>query len=261
MALSHRLAHLLALVALAALTGCASAPKAALVTEVDARIALAKRNVGLDYLANGRVPMATRELQQSHQLNPEDPVTVHWLGEAYRRRGLYDTAMEQFQTALLQIPADPDLRLNLAGLCVQMKRYAEAVEHSQFLIDDPTFNAPWTAFTNKGWAEFKMGKTLEARMSLEEALAFRPEYWPARLNLGIVDAQEGRKLQAIMNFEKVLERNIGPSAEAETNYRLGETYVSIGRRDKAVHYFKLAAEGAPYDRWGQQSEKYLKLLH
>lgn len=242
-------------------SGCASSGPVSPVSEEDARIALAKRNVGIDYLANGRTPMAIRELQFAHELDPDDPVTTHWLGEAYRRRGLLDKALEHMLEAAEQLPNDADLNLNLAGLYVQLKRYPEAIEHSQILIDDPTFAAPWKAYTNKGWAELQLGETQKARLSFEQALDFRPSYWPARLNLGILDSQEGRKLQAIVNFEKVLERELGRSAEAETNYRLGETYISLGRRDKAVQYFKLAAERAPYDRWGQQSEEYLKLLH
>lgn len=241
--------------------GCASSGRAPVVSPEDARIALAKRNVGIDYLANGRTPLAIRELQFAYQLNPADPVSIHWLGEAYRRRGLLDKALEHFLMALELMPEDADLRLNLAGLYMQLKRYPEAIEHSQALIEDPTFVAPWTAYTNRGWAELQLGHAREARASFGEALAFRPTYWPARLNLGILDAQEGHKLQAIVNFERVLERDLGRSAEAETHYRLGETYFSLGRRQKALRYFKLAAERAPYERWGSQSEEYLKLLH
>jgi type IV pilus assembly protein PilF len=241
--------------------GCATPSITPEQREVDHRIAEAKRNVGIDYLANGRTPMAIRELQQAHQLDPDDPATIHWLGEAYRRRGLLDKALEHFEKALELMPRDSDLLLNLTGLYIQLKRFPEAIETSQTLIDDPTFSAPWKAFTNRGWAELQLGYTPEARASLEEALAFQPAYWPARLNLGILENQEGRRLQAIVNFEKVLERNLGRSVEAETNYRLGEAYVSLGRRDKAVECFKIAAETAPYERWGQQSEEYLRVLH
>lgn len=255
---------LLALVVLLAVVGggCASTPAVSPEQqEVDLRIAVAKRNVGVDHLANGRTPMAIRELQLAFEINPDDPQTVLWLGEAYRRRGLLDQALEQMLLAQEMEPANHDLLLNLTGLYVQLKRFPDAIQTSQTLIDDPTFPAPWKAFTNRGWAQLQLGYTAEARASFEEALAFQPRYWPARLNLGILDAREGRRLQAIVNFEKVLERNIGRSAEAETNYRLGEAYVSLGRRDKALHYFKVAAEKAPYERWGQQSEEYLKLLH
>jgi tetratricopeptide (TPR) repeat protein len=242
--------------------GCASSPSVDPEQHAkDLRIALAKRNVGVDYLAKGRTPMAIRELQLAYKLNPDDPVTANWLGEAYRRRGLLDRALDHFLIAREMAPDDFDLLLNLTGLYIQLKRFSEAVEVSQVLIDEPTFSAPWKAYTNRGWAELQLGQTLEARASFEEALAFRPVYWPARLNLGILDSREGRRLQAIANFQKVLERNLGKRAEAETNYRLGEAYVSLGRRDKAVQYFKVAAEKAPYAQWGKQSEEYLKLLH
>ncbi len=227
----------------------------------DLRVAIAKRDLGIDYLRTGRTPMAIRELQYSYQLNPDDPAAIHWLGEAYRRRGLLDKALAHFLLSRELNPMDPDLLLNLTGLYIQLKRFPEAIEASQVLIDDPTFSAPWKAFTNRGWAELQLGYSREARLSLEEALAFQPAYWPARLNLGILDSREGRRLQAIANFEKVLERNLGRSAEAETNYRLGQAYVSLGRRDKALQYFKIAAERAPYLRWGQQSEEFLKVLH
>jgi type IV pilus assembly protein PilF len=227
----------------------------------DLRIAVAKRNVGIDFLAKGRTPMAIRELQHSYTLNPEDPVTIHWLGEAYRRRGLLDKALDHFLMAQELIPADADLLLNLTGLYVQLKRFPEAIETSITLIEDPTFPAPWKAFVNKGWAELQLGYAAEARASFEEALAFQPAYWPARLNLGILDSQEGRGIQAIVNFERVLERNLGRRAEAETNYRLGKAYVTLGRRGKALQYFKVAAETAPHDRWGRDSEEYIKLLH
>jgi tetratricopeptide (TPR) repeat protein len=102
---------------------------------------------------------------------------------------------------------------------------------------------------------------VSARASLEEALAFKPDYWPARLNLGILEAKSGRSLAAIINFESVLERsNLGKSVESEATYRLGEVYVAMGQRTKALEYFKRSAEQMPLGHWAQQSEEYLKLL-
>ena len=124
-----------ALVLALAGSGCASSGAGPASIEEDIRIAVARRNIGIDHLANGRAPMAIRELRVAHDLNPEDPVTLHWLGEAYRRRGLFDQALEHFLKAVARIPDDPDLRLNLAGLYVQLERYPEAIEQYQILID------------------------------------------------------------------------------------------------------------------------------
>jgi len=245
---------------LAAALGCAGGPTAE-ERERDLRVGLARRDVGIDYLANGRTPMAIRELQHSHLLAPDDPVTIHWLGEAYRRRGLLDKALANMVLALEMDPSAQELRMNLAGLHIQLKQYPEAIEQAQILIDDPTFASPWRAYTNRGWAQLQLGLLSDARSSFEEALAFKDDFWPARLDLGILEAESGRELAAIVNFERVLEReNLGVSAESEATYRLGQAYVKMGQRNKALKYFKRAAERMPVGYWGEQSEEYLKLL-
>jgi type IV pilus assembly protein PilF len=236
--------------------GCASAPSVA-----DQRIARARRNVGIDYLAKGRTPHAIRELQSAQKLAPDDPVTIHWLGEGYRRHGLLDKALEYFLRSIELDPEAQEVRLNLAGLYIQRKLYPEAIEQCQALIDDPTFASPWQAYTNRGWAELQLGELDAAHASLQEALAFRRTYWPARLNLGILEARRGQTMAAVVNFEQVLERNISKAASSEVNYHLGEAYVRMGRRQKAVEFFKTSASTAPYGPWAEQSAEYLKLLH
>lgn len=252
---------LLAVLAIAvAASGCAGGPTPE-ERERDMRIGRARRDVGIDYLSHGRTPMAIRELQHAHLLSPNDAVTVHWLGEAYRRRGLLDKALEFMILALEMDPELQELRVNLAGLYIQLERFQDAVEQCQILIDDPTFGSPWRAYTNKGWAQLQMGQISAARASFEEALAYKNDYWPARLNLGILEAERGEALAAIVNFERVLERrNLNTAAESEATYRLGEAYVSMGDRHKALEYFKRSAERMPLGRWAELSEEYLKLL-
>ena len=169
--------------------------------------------------------------------------------------------MVNFQQALEMDPKDQELQLNIAGLYILLKRFPEAIEVSQILIDDPTFASPWRPLTNRGWAELQLGQLRQARASFTTALDFRPRYWPARLNLGILESKQGNRLQAILNFERVLERNIGENAEAEVNYRLGEVYVSLGRREKAIDRFRLAAKVSPEGSWAKRSEENLRLLH
>ena len=46
------------------------------------------------------------------------------------------------------------------------------------------------------------------------------------------------------------------SGYAEANYRLGELFVALGRRDKAIDPFREAAKVAPGAEWGSQSQAY-----
>lgn len=224
------------------------------------RQAEATRNVGVDHLSSGRTAMAIRELRHARELDPEDPVTELWLGEAYRRKGRLEEAESHLLRSLEIDPEAQETRLNLSGLYIQMKKYEPAIEQAQVLIDEPTFPAPWRALANRGWAQLKLGRNGAARASFEEALDYRPRYWRAHLNLGILDVMEGHRGDAIDRFQRVLELQPGYSAQAETYFRLGEIYVALGQRRQAVEHFEVALDRSPHGRWGEKSQEYLDLL-
>jgi tetratricopeptide (TPR) repeat protein len=88
----------------------------------------------------------------------------------------------------------------------------------------------------------------------------KPDYWPALLNLGILESQAGRRAEAIEIFSKVLAAQPGWSAEAETNYRMAEIYISMGDRDHALAHLSTVIERQPGGEWGKRSQEYRKLL-
>ncbi len=227
----------------------------------------AKRDLGIDYLSSGRTAMAIRELLASMSMDSSDPQTHLWLGEAYRRKGQTAKAEGYLNDALSiarrrgDSKTEQEAMLNLSALLSQMGRYEDSLPHCEALSIDPTFSTPWRPLSNCGWALMKLGRLAEARRHFEDALDFFPRYSPALLNLGILDAQEGHRLAAIKNLEKALEaRRLGASGYAEANYRLGELYVALGNRAKAVEHFAAAAKVAPEADWGSQSQAYLDLL-
>ena len=105
-----------------------------------------------------------------------------------------------------------------------------------------------------------LGELRTARETLIAALDYRPRHWPAHLNLGIVEREMGHHLRAIEWFEEALTNQMGSNPEAEVNYRLGELYVSLGNREKAIAHFDAAYAGSPYGSWGKQSKSYLEIL-
>lgn len=229
--------------------------------------ARAKRDLGIDYLSTRRTGMAIRELQASLDLDPGDPQTHLWLGEAFRRKGQTARA-EQFLFDALELArarddhrAQQEARLNLSALLSQMGRHEDALPHCQALADDPTFSTPWRPLSNCGWALMKLGRLEEARTAFSRALDFHPRFAPALLNLGILEARQGHRLAAIKTLGRAIASGrLSASGHAEANYRLGEIYVALGRRDRAVAHFREAAQIAPEDDWGSQSQAYLDLL-
>ncbi len=265
-ALALRSATLLAALVLPAVLGCAT-QTVSLDDPPAVSASRAKRDLGVDYLSSRRTAMAIRELTASLELDPSDPQTHLWLGEAYRRKGQTGRA-EAFLVDAVRIASrneDPqtehEARLNLSALLSQMGRHADAVEHCEALASDPTYSTPWRPLCNCGWAYMKLGRNADARKSFEEALDFFPRFGPALLNLGILEASEGHRLAAIRYLQRALESGrLTPSGRAEANYRLGEIYVNLGRRDRAIAHFKDAAKVGPNVDWGSQSQAYLDLL-
>jgi Tfp pilus assembly protein PilF len=246
-------------------TGCVTTT-VSLEAEPGITEARAKRDLGIDYLSSGRTAMAIRQLVGSLSLDSEDPQTHLWLGEAYRRKGQIEIAEQYFMDSIElatgredEVRTRHEAQLNLSALLSQMGRYEDSLVYCEALAADPMVSTPWRPLTNCGWALMKLGRLEEARSHFVDALEFFPNYGPARLNLGILEAKQGHRLAAIKSLERSIDR-LNASGRAEANYRLGELFMALGRRDRAVEHFQAAVKTAPDLDWGSQSQAYLDLL-
>jgi len=245
-----------------ALVGCASTPTTE--SAEDAAVTERKANIhyemGIQHLKEGRTPQAIGSLLLAEQLNPNNPAIHFALGEAYRRKGRMDEAEQHLARA---VELDPDFhraRLTLSSFYSQLERYEEARSHAAVLTEDPTFPWPWRALTNLGWAEYKLGDVERAREHLQLALDYRANYWRARLNLGIVAADQKQLRAAMTQFEQVLAERPGPFAEAEVHYRLAELYLKLGEREQAIAHLNESANRRPSGPWGERSATTLEKL-
>lgn len=271
--MSHprRIAALVAAVALAA-TGCVSTPEPQPeVGHAKAKSDLseferetrsrAHYDLAVDHLTKRQTAQALREFLAALEYQPEDPWIHLGLGECYRRKSLYDDAERHLLEALRLKPYFQTAKLNLSALYAHQERWDDSAVWAQKLVEDPTYPAPWRAYNNLGWAYLKAGKLPEARAALTSALEYDANFWPAHLNLGILEAEAGRKLDAIHHFEQVVAARSGPFAKAEARYRMGELFVSLGNRDRALEEFTTVAESpVRSSSWGKKSQDYLKIL-
>jgi len=253
---------LVAALACAALgAGCATG-KSAAEKQAIAQRARSHYDIGSDHLRNDQIEMALRDYLAAASLEPNNPDYQLAVGMTYIRKQRYVEAEQHLRRALEIAPAFHDARFNLSSLLLGIGRYEEARVEAQRLYDDPTFPAPWRALSNRGWAEFRLGHIAEARETFALTRKFNPNYLPALLNLGILESEQGRRPEAIQLFEAVISQQPPPNADvaAEANYRLGEIYVSLGKRNRAVAYLTAAVVKAPSGPWGRKSEQALKQL-
>jgi Tfp pilus assembly protein PilF len=258
--ITNRIAKALGSLALAVplLAGCATtSPEAKAEGQRKAR---SHYELAMNHMREGRTGLAIGELQTAQQLDPSDPWVELALGEAYRLKARNEDAEAHLKRALHLHPGFQAAKLNLSALYIGMERYEETVTLSKELLADATFPVPWKALTNQGYAYYKLGRRTEAHESLENAVQYNDSYWPALLDLAVLEADEGRQLEALEYLDKVLAQKPGPLAEAETHYRMAVAYISLGNRDKAVHHLSVAIETRPSGEWGKRSADYLKRL-
>jgi len=227
----------------------------------DERKANSHLEIGGDHMANGRSALALREFLAAEKLDPRNARVHYALGDAYLARGKKMEAERHVRRSLELFPDYHEARLFLSALLLMEKRYAEAVPECDLLIDDPTFQSPWRALTNRAWALFKLGEEQKARDALHLAREYRAEYWPATLALGIVEGESGRRLEAIRLFQEIIAQGPGATVESEVNYRIAEIYVALGKRREAMGHLTTAVARAPDSPWAKKSKEYLKLLH
>jgi type IV pilus assembly protein PilF len=238
--------------------GCATTGK---VSEHDAARATSRLEIGSDHLANGRSALALREFLAAEKIDPKNARVQYALADAYLARGKRQLAERHVRRSLELFPDYHDARLFLAALLLVDRRYAEAITECDRLFDDPTYESPWSALTNRAWAEFKLGRAEQARETLALARDYRQDYWPATLALALIEQDTGRRAEAIRLYQDIIAKNPGPAVESEVNYRIAELYVKLGKRREAVGHLTTSVARAPESQWAKKSQEYLKRLH
>lgn len=239
--------------------GCASSTRRA---EKEQRLRKADShfNLGLDYIRNERAALGLRELLFAEDLDPRNPRIHHALADTYLMRGKPVEAEQHYLRTLEIDPTSHEARLTLSAMYSQLDRYEESRFHTSMLADDATFPGPWRALAYKGFAEYRLGQVEEARRTLELGVDYRDDYWPTLLYLGMLEVEEGRQLEGLSFFRQVLEQEPGLEVQAQANYRIGEIYIALGERKKAIGHLRAAVAQTPGDSWGAKSEETLNLL-
>ncbi|HEY7098633.1 MAG TPA: FG-GAP-like repeat-containing protein [Terriglobales bacterium] len=155
-------------------------------------------NLGLLQANAGNIDDAIANFEEALKLNPEHPIALLNLGNAYRRKQQWDKARQILERAVAAHPQDAEANYSLAMVFAQSDDSEHAYEYLQKALKyRPDYPE---ALNNLGVLYLRTRRRDEAVHTFEECIRVAPDFDQAYLNLAQVYAIEGatEKARAIL---------------------------------------------------------------
>ncbi len=198
--------------AIAALAACASKPRVVSpipdsATPKPQLHEAAKYNVelGIAYMQRGDLELAQDRLKRALKESPRDPSVHSALALLYERLGELDEADREFHTALRLAPRSPDVSNNYAVYLCRTHRVDEGVKRLLATARDPLYTTPEAAYTNAAVCLHSVNRDAEAELDLQRALALRPSFADAVLELASLEMLHGKLEDARARIDRYIE--------------------------------------------------------
>lgn len=205
---------------------------------IDPRSAEAHLLLGIAYRIVGSPELmgeAVAELRQALALNPDFSPAHFYLARIYLDLGRAARAREELESALVQVPGNPQFLALLGEAERQLKNPRRSVELTrQALQADESFAE---ARYYLGLALFDLGRRDEAIKELERVVQSGPKVADAYFSLGTAYLEAGRVDEALETLSRGT--HVDPS-RPDLRIQLTRAYRSKGLLDKADEQLTLA---------------------
>ena len=157
-----------------------------------------------------------------------------------------ETALNQYQQALLHNPKDLDAQINCGNLCVELKKYEQAAGYFrrvlQALKSSDARNALCYTLEQLGNTAQNAGNFVQAEACFAEALEYQPGNAIHWYNLGNAQRDLGKPKAALFSFQQSIQFN---PYDADAHNNLGNVQRELGALDKAIACYQTALQLKP----------------
>lgn len=196
-----------------------------------------------------QVIMALRELTTCLKLNPDHPDAHHLMGFIFFGRKEYAESEQHFRRALALRGGFHEARANLGALLMATRRWAEAIEVLEPLVNATLYATPWVVHNNMGYSYMQLGKGANALKHFRMALFHNPKFCLGYNNIGTLYQKQGDTELAIDYLKRATGRC---NRYAEPHFHLGEIYTAMGMHAEAASEFKECFQDAPESPVGRR---------
>lgn len=150
------------------------------------------------------------EVQEQLARNPNDAEAWFHLAEILERGGHWEREAEALRKAIALQPDMGWAHLKLGTACNRLGRYEDAV--ASFRAAEKRLDRQPMLYNNLAFSYGKLGRTAEEIAALRKAIALRPTYASAHLNLGMALVRTGARREAEKEQRVLAELDEGAAA-------------------------------------------------
>jgi type IV pilus assembly protein PilF len=183
-----------------------------------------------DQLAQRDYNKSIESCYEALKYDPGSFTAYNHMALVYMETKRYQKSEDAFKKALELKPEYPEALNNYGVLLNRLERYREAVPLFEKALSFERYSTPENAYTNLGYAYFRLGDYRRSKESHQKALDVMPQFCLASKNMGDVYAKEKNFRKAADYFEKAVTNC--PLYE-ESEYKLGLALMRLGQRSGA----------------------------
>ncbi len=192
--------------------------------------------LGVAALQNGQPKPAAELIRRAIAVNSRQPDYHFHLAMALTNSGEADEAIASYRRDLVLRQGDAGTLNNLGNVLAASGKYDEALTCLRRALEAEPGN--WGAVNNLGTVLlWSLDRKDEAENHYRKALALKPDYADAMVNLGNAMRDKGDVTEAAECFRRALALEPG-SAAAHNN--LGQALWNLGKRDEAMACYRKA---------------------
>jgi len=152
--------------------------------------------LGVAYLQRGDVSLAQEKIERALTQNANDADVQTAAGLLYSRVGEMDKAEKHYQAAVKADPRDPNRVNNYAVFLCQRGGFEKGQSLLEEVAKNPRYATPEVAWTNAGVCALSANDADRAERDFKQAVALRPTYPDALLQLIVLNYSRGDLINA-----------------------------------------------------------------
>jgi len=214
--------------------------------------------MGLSYLEADRYKEALLEFLEAEKINPTSAELYNAMGIAYFGLGEKDAAINAYKKAIELDSSFSKAHTNLASLYIDQGKFKEAIEECNKALENKLYLTPEAAFTNRGYAYYRLGKTDEAIKDYFRAIRYNPHYTKAYENLiGLyLELDNTQAAKEILMDAKAM----GLGSPALIYYKAVFSNMD-GKKTEACDLFVRLIRDYPLSPWTKKARVYIDVLN